>query len=72
MEILEKTACDFMTRGLNIQLAAESAIQLLAERAKALGGVIAGDALGHIDRTHHTPRVAHTDVIARGDIVARI
>ncbi len=61
-----------MTRGLNTQLAAESAIQLLAERVKALGGVIAGDAPGHIDRTHNTPRVAHTYVIVRRDIVARI
>lgn len=61
-----------MTRGLNTQLAAESAIQLLAERVKAPSGVMAGDALEHIDRAHNTPRMAHTYVIARGDIVARI
>ena len=46
--VMSKTTCDFMAHGLGAQQAAESAVQLLADRVKGLGGVIVVDALGRI------------------------
>jgi beta-aspartyl-peptidase (threonine type) len=70
--VMSKTTCDFMARGLDAQQAAESAVQLLADRVKGLGGVIVVDTLGRIGMAHNTPRMAHAYATADGDIVARI
>jgi beta-aspartyl-peptidase (threonine type) len=70
--VMSKTTCDYISRGLDAQQAAESAVKLLAERVKGLGGVIVVDAQGRIGMAHNTPRMAHAYVMADGAITVRI
>ncbi len=56
--VLCKRACDEAAQGKSAQAAAERAIEMLAERAQGLGGVIVIDWAGKIGMAFNTPRMA--------------
>ena len=69
--VLCKTVCDFSAQGLDAQTAAEKAIEVLADRAQGLGGVIVIDRAGQIGVAHNTPRMARA-WIKDGQVIARV
>src|SRR5512135_802382 len=69
--VLCKSACDFVTLGLNAQAAAEKAIELLAQRAAGAGGLIVIDRLGNIGCAYNTPKMARAWV-ENGQVIAKV
>ncbi len=69
--VLSKAVCDFIAQGLDAQQAAEKAIEVLADRAQGLGGLIVIDRAGQIGAAFNTPRMARA-WIADGEVIAQV
>jgi beta-aspartyl-peptidase (threonine type) len=70
--VISKTVCDFLTRGMTAQEAADAAIAVLAERTTGEGGVIVLDRWGRAGIAHNTPYIAHAIVTIDGKIITGI
>jgi beta-aspartyl-peptidase (threonine type) len=70
--VLAKTATDALARGLNVQEAADYAIQTLYERVGGYGGIILVDFRGQIAFSYNTPHMAAAWVDEQGRIQSRI
>jgi beta-aspartyl-peptidase (threonine type) len=69
--VLCKAACDFVIQRHSAQEAAEKALDVLADRARGLGGLIVIDRSGQIGVSFNTPRMARAWV-ENDQIVARV
>ncbi len=56
--VLCKAACDYAAQGYSARAAADKAIDVLANRARGLGGLIVIDRSGQIGVSFNTPRMA--------------
>lgn len=70
--VISKTVCDFITRGMTAQQAADAAVAVLRERTTGQGGVIVLDRMGRAGIAHNTPYIAHAIVTADGEITTGI
>jgi beta-aspartyl-peptidase (threonine type) len=70
--VISKTVCDFISRGMSAQQAADAAVTVLRERTTGQGGVIVLDRTGRVGIAHNTPYIAHAIVTAGGEMTTGI
>lgn len=67
--VISKLACDFVSAGLSMQEACESAIKVMEERVQGHGGLIGIDHLGRLGIAYNTKAMPHAYAIADHQII---
>jgi beta-aspartyl-peptidase (threonine type) len=67
--VISKQVCDYVASGLSAQAACDTAIRLLAERVKGMGGLIAVDRQNQVGFAFNTTAMPHAYAIAEEEIV---
>lgn len=70
--LLSKTALDALTRGMNVQQAAEFGIHVLHTRMQAQAGIIMVDPAGNVGFAYNTPHMAVARVLDDGHIETQL
>jgi beta-aspartyl-peptidase (threonine type) len=68
--VISKRVCDFVAAGLGAQRASEAALDVLAERVRGEGGIIAVDIRGGVGVAYNTTAMVHAYAVGDGAIVA--